>query len=71
MSELTYIYTASEDEIRKLGEIQDGYKAKGYNISLSVLLKLAIQPNIENVVTKGIEFLKTNVENIPKKEDWA
>lgn len=69
MSELTYIYTASEDEIRKLGEIQDGYKAKGYNTSLSDLLKLAIQPNIENLVAKGIEFLKTNVENIPKKED--
>lgn len=68
MSELTYIYTASEDEIRKLGEIQDRYKAKGYNTSLSDLLKLAIQPNIENVVTKGIEFLKTNAENIPKKE---
>lgn len=69
MSELTYIYTASEDEIRKLGEIQDRYKAKGYNTSLSDLLKLAIQPNIENVVAKGIEFLKTNAENIPKKED--
>ncbi len=68
MSELTYIYTASEDEIRKLGEIQDRYKAKGYNTSLSDLLKLAIQPNIEATVAKGIEFLMTNADNIPQKE---